>query len=266
MVVSPKLTPSQNKLLLASGVKSLYQLVTYMPFRYDIIAPYGTQLLDSEDVKIKHFLHGTLVGVQTRYMGKRKYLVLTIESEMRTVTGYMFTVARFTIKSLVVGQQYYFVLAKQGGYVVVEKSTKTNIMGLVEGQNTILPVYSKLGLANSAFLQGAYRRLDRSDMALDLRGLVSSNNKIIPETLDLIQVHRPQNIEIFWSTKKELLALSVYLKLVTKKYHEDHKVVMSAPAPSIVPELVSELKSNFPFDLSDTQNNAIDELVSRVSS
>jgi RecG-like helicase len=247
------LTPLQITKLSENGITTLYQLITYLPYRVSYIKPLG-QLIDHNDSTSQYLATGTIIDY-TIMGGQRAKIRISIETqEMGRLIAYSFVPIRFLITTLKEPGIKYIVLSKSGDFWTVESIRKTNL--LADTDLLVIPHYHKLGKLNSAFLRSVFDRLHSSSFVLNLTGLVPASLNI-PTALSLLPLHRPDNLKLYTQTLQDYRIFEAFLSLATIRYFGLSQQNAIGKESHISDTIVERVIVSHPYQLSVSQQKLI---------
>ncbi len=268
-----RFTPLQLQKLQKAGIRTLFDLLTFFPLGVFFVVPMD-QNAKEQSLDVKYLDQANLETVTPR-QGKQKFLVLQWRSQItnQTYQTYFFSVASFTTKALQPGKEFQLLLTNRNGFWNLERfaefSGKTTTDHFKLGQSPIqkhLEVYyPKLGFLAGSYVKTLHARLFGSDYQLNLQGLVPPENDLIPQTIDLSQIHRPLSLETYKTTLDQWTSLQVYLKLALVKYLNQQSRQEVGRATVLDVEFLKQTAEKLPFSLSLSQKQAVWDILQGLS-
>jgi len=272
LALSDKLTSKQVQTLAKISITTPFELITFFP--RDVIQVqsfFDFQLQFQPDYRERFVYTGVLENIDQR-RGKRPFLVLHFSGQ-KSLSAYLFTVARYTLSSLKPGQQYQLLLSFRNGFWTVEKylafQPNKQSFGFQLGKmdphaSALLPVYSKVGVVQPGFFPLIHRRLQPQDYVLDFRGLVPPSQDILPEILNTARIHHPSSVADFEQAVRQWISLKVFLRLLVLDYVNGTQTQSYARAGQLPLSFLKDISSSLPFPLSQSQKAAIWGIVQDV--
>lgn len=258
-VLTKRLGPKTALELDTLGITNLYQLITYFPINLAEIKPLDNGPFSS---KIKYIANLKLINFQLK-KSNRPFFLLEFESGFNNLTCYYFTTAKYVFNQLQIGQNYQVILSYKSPFWNVDRLAVLQdfvsdkfILGKAELKPWLLPVYQRiLGFTSNKFIT-LHQRLDTSDYQLNLTGLIPEN-KLIPNSLSLAGIHRPQSIHHFLETKKQYLIFRVFLQEISFRFIDQNQQQKLALAGTLEPDFLKNLTELIPYDLTNSQKTTI---------
>lgn len=259
------LTKARVSRLQSIGIGSIYDLLTYFPRKLQFISPLQHTYLHRQEEK-QYFFTGILNNIEQR-RGKKPFLVLTLNGKFN-FTGYYFVASRFIYQKLKIGASYQVLVNQKNNlWTIVNLSdskseTEPNhfILGKAVEKDYLSPVYPKSKSLTSAYFLAIHRQIPSQLYNINLSGLIPQNN-IIPQTINLYDIHHPTNIQSHNDTRAQWLALQVFLKLSLIKYWNIETKKTFTRAASIDNQFIHELIESLPYTLSPTQYTTTMDLI-----
>ena len=264
-----KFTPLQSQKLVAAGFENLYNLITYLPFDLAKIRPLEN-IYNLPQEGILYLYSGKLTNITHRTGGKH-FLILDFEGQF-SLRAYMFSVANYTLKALQIGQNYQLLVVFQGGFWNVEKfaiksnpkESKLFTLGQALEREYLLPKYIKRGELRSSDFQALHRRLGSADYVLNLEGLVPQNS-LLPQTISLEGIHKPQSMEKYEQAPHQWISLKVFLRLSLLRYMDRVSSQSVAPSGNLDLKFLQKLTKKLPFELSLTQKTVVWDILQEIT-
>jgi RecG-like helicase len=255
-----RMSVDQAHKLESVGIRTIYDLIVYFPYKLDKIIP--LEDFKQHPYHVLFLAHAQLVTVR-RKPGKQPILILELETKIGLITAYVFSVATFTLASLTIGTEYQFIMSQKNGFWSVEKfaqlSKKESIyfhLGRSPVRSYIIPRYSKIGPLQSSFFETVHRQLKPSDYILNINGLVPDQS-IIPQLIDMSRIHHPSSHDEYDITYRDFLALKVFLRLTLMRYNEYISKKEYARPTELDKEYLQQVTKKLPYSLSQSQKIAI---------
>ncbi len=268
-VLGERLSNKQLAKLKTVGIHTLYNLITYLPsgiYRVRPLSKFDRQATDNPK-----YLDQAVLQSVTPKQGRRRFLLLQWRSQITnwTYQTYFFSLTKFTLKSLRVGETYQLLLVYQNHFWNLEKyslykATTLTEQRLVLGASVIKDYvdvyYSQLGGLKSDFFKSVHRKLLTSDYILNLTGLVLPN-EIFPEIINLEKVHKPTSYEDYKTTLDQWISFQVYLKIATNRFLSQQTQQQFGLATNLDLNFLRSMSQALPFKLSESQKLAIWQLL-----
>lgn len=261
-----RFTQKQISRLKSVGFSSIYDLVTYLPLGLNKVVP--IEKFSTNLDKVKYLADVVLVNIERR--PKRRFLILDFEHTHK-LRCYFFSVANYTLKNLKIGTKYQVLLSYKNGFWTLEKfavlaGEKTNkfILGKAARQEYLDAYYSKSASLNSNYFKAMFKRLERSDFVLNLKGLVPKKSQFIPQIIDLYNVHFPSSCSSYNETVNQWLSLKVFLKISLMSYLDMIKDDKLATRSNLDLDYLKHIVSKVPFELSVSQKKSIWDILQDV--
>jgi len=283
ITLKDRFTQNQIDKLSKIGITTPFQFVTCFPNSVQKILPFSSfkpQFLPNPQDR---FLHTAVLHQIERRSGRRPFFILHfLDPQTRQmVRAYLFTIASYTAKQLIIGSTYQVLLAFRNNFLNVEKyalyqqndqsgynqnhNQNYFLLGKINpNSSAILPVYSQVGFLNSNYFLSLHKRLKPEDYLLDLRGLVEKGQDFFPEILDTAGIHRPKNLQDFEKNLRYWISFKVYLRLQLMNYlNAQSKLHLAKTGTFLLSDLVKMVNS-LPFTLSPSQKTTTWDLIQQV--
>ncbi|NJL96617.1 hypothetical protein HC864_02240 [Candidatus Gracilibacteria bacterium] len=216
------LTSAQTKKLQESGFFSLYDFITYFPFRIQKIVPFGIESLDSQEI----FLWTAKLKRISYKKNKNQFLVLDFQDGRRSIQLYLFSVANFTLKILKVEKTFQLLLKKKDNFWSLLRYSEYRpedlcdrfILGRAENKIYLQPVYKKLKKLKSLDFLSVHNKLPDYIYKINLEGLIPKN-RILSQSINLKPIHKPSSLYENKSSIKNWITLQTYLKIINYKLY-----------------------------------------------
>ncbi len=241
----------------------LYKLITYLPFRLEVISP---------DIKSENgliFLTGQVKTITNK--GKFQVIEFKDSSLLYPVTIYDFGKKLSYLKSFNNNKQYQVLLTKSTSYYnlqeISEFSTPSDDfeLGRLKRQNYYRPVYIQLNYTiRTKQLNKIFNLIPREAMILNLKGLIPDNN-VIPQLLDMNLIHRPKNVEEFNNGIRNWNNFQAFLNMVFLNKLNQYERKTGAYLPSYPDNFIDEFQKNLNISLSTSQLTAIENILSNIT-
>ncbi len=271
------LSQSQIQKLSQAGIKTQYELITNLPFGVEVILPFGYSegQYISQNLEISFFLTAQLIQFENKKNNFKNYLLFQVKTkDGQMMNIFYFGQVSYVIKDLVVGQIYQFLLKKKGDdgklwssskFVILNQHSSSNefILGKAVDKVYFVPKYSKMGILQSPFFRQVHTQLQDSQYLIPLQDLVPSNS-LVPMTIDLKMIHKPQSIDEFKLGLEIWQCFMAFLRLNLIKFLEqqqESKLVNKSEIDLIfLKKMVEELE----YELSDSQKKATWEILNLI--
>ncbi len=264
-------TQEINKLKTAK-IYSLYDLITFLPSRVIRVLPlrqFSPKIIDRPK-----YLDQAVLQKITHKTSKIKFLVLDWYSQIcnRFYQTYLFSITKFTLKTLQVNKEYQLLLSYQNGFWRLDKyalfTGDTNDQLFKLGKNKIkdyLEVYyPKVNFLQLNFFKSIHNKLSPQDYILNLEGLVPPND-IFPTIIDLQNIHKPTSYNSYKQTLDHWISFQVYLKVAVNHFLSSQISQKQGLASKIDIGFLKNIVTQLPFELSYSQKIAIWELLQNLS-
>jgi RecG-like helicase len=277
----PNLSASQLQKLSQVGIKTLYELITFLPFGLEVMVPYGSSdnlfgqniAKDSKvkELEIGYFLEAELVSIEQR-QSSRSFSVLRVHNqEYGDLNLYFFGTSAYVMRDLVVGATYQFLLKKKGDFWSASKFVVASneviethfVLGKASTKVYYLPKYHKTGILQSAFFRQVFSQLRSSNFLINLDGMFPQND-VLPIVIDLAHVHRPQSPQQFMATVELWNTFLAFLRLSLVKYLESQSEQILVDSTEVDLEFLKLLVGSLPYDLSDSQKSTTWQILEMV--
>jgi RecG-like helicase len=264
-----RFTPLQQQKLSSAGFENLYSLITYLPFDLAKIRPLqNTFNLPQEGVL--YLYSGKLTNITHRKGGKY-FLILDFEGKF-SLRCYLFSVAKYTLKALQIGQDYQILVVYRGGFWNLEKFANQNavkqsknfVLGQAAEQEYLLPKYTKIGELRNGDFQALHRRLASNDYLLNLTGLVPINS-FLPQFINLESIHKPTSIQSYEQTLHQWVSFKVFLRLSLLKYMDRASSQSVSWSGKLDLDFLKRISTKLPFKLSDTQKTVVWDILQEIT-
>jgi RecG-like helicase len=262
-------TKAQITRLNEAGISNLYNLITYFPFRLQIILPYNKF---SKDSSCQYLFTGTLVNIEFRKVGKGYFLIDLIGEMGGRVQGYLFQNNSYIWAELKTGLkfQWIFQISAKGFLNILKWSVFKGVqsgsffsLGSASEIPWLVPVYSKIGQLTSAKINTIHQKIYPADYILNLEGLVLEN-KYFSSHLDLSQIHKPSSQESFTKTMHKWIAFKLFLRMTTYKQIKLNNQILMGKKSSINLDTLKLINSSIPFELTLSQKNTVWNILKQV--
>lgn len=268
-LLTDRLTLEQSRKLNLAGFKSIYDIITYLPFDLQNIKPLKNTHTQPNSDTI-YLWSGKLVNI-THRRGGQQFLVLDFEGT-QPLKAYLFSIAKYTMASLILNKKYQLLLIYRKGFWSIDKFALQQenlishpfILGKMNAKDYTLPKYSKIGPLHSGYFNQIHKRLKHQDYILNLKGLLPEND-IIPESLDLSKIHYPHNLMEYEQTLHSWIALKVFLRMSLDKFVSLNSANKCARSGNLNIDFLKHLSSTLPFKLSPTQKTTIWDILQEIT-
>jgi RecG-like helicase len=241
----------------------LYKLLTYLPFRLEVISPN----LKSEEGLI--FLTGTVSNIVNK--GKFQTFEFKDHNLLYPVNVYDFGKKLTYLKNFNPTSQYQILITKSTTYYNLQEiATLTTLsdnyeLGSLKRKDYYKPVYTQLAFnLRSKQLNKIYASLPSQAMILDLNGLVPVN-ELIPLQLDMSRIHKPRSIEEYNDGLRDWNNFQAFLNLVFLNNLNIYEKKSGAILNKYPIGFVDEFQKNLNINLSSSQTTAIEEILNNIT-
>ena len=240
----------------------LYKLITYIPFRLETISPFLNEEASS------YFISGTIGAILNK--GKHSTVEI-ITKHNKTVILYDFAKKTTYFKSIH-GTQYQILFIKNNNYLtIVDIAQKSGIesetfeLGKLSNKIYYRPVYSQLNYQiRSKQINKIITSLPSHLFKLNLIGLVPENN-LIPQLLDLENIHKPTSLESFNQGINSWNNFQAYLNLVFLSNLNQTIITKETLITKLDKTLIDEYQEKLNIKLSNSQTLAINKILSNIT-
>ena len=258
--------------LTEAGFNSLYDLVTYFPFRLQNLIPFTSQHKQSNEGSFQYLFTAEIIHIEFRKVGAGYFLVSLLGGNGQRAEAYLFQNHNYIWSELKVGLTFQWILqisAKNFLNILKWSSfkgyqdNKFFVLGQAKMQNWLAPVYSKKATLTSSKIYLLHQKLNNHDYILNLEGLVPSN-QFFPSQLDLSQIHKPESIEAYRKAKTDWITFKLFLKMATYKQIKLSSDVLIAKKANIKLKNVKLINNSIPFALTASQKTTIWDILNRI--
>ncbi len=270
--LAKKLSTQEINKLKTAKIYSLYDLITFLPSGMIRVLPFYQ--FSPKTTDRPKYLDQAILQKITHKTSKKKFLVLDWHSQTcnRFYQTYLFSITKFTLKTLQVNKEYQLLLSYRNGFWGLDKyalfAGDTNDQVLKLGKSKIkdyLEVYyPQVGFLKSNFFKSVHNKLSPQDYVLNLEGLVPPND-IFPTIIDLQNIHKPTNYDSYKQTLDYWISFQVYLKVAVNHFLSSQVNQKQGLASQIEIDFLKSIVKQLPFELSYSQKVAIWELLQSLS-
>ena len=265
----PEVSKNQQDKLNTIGIRSLYDLITFLPMDFVPILPFE-EFGNNPEPRTKYLLQAELIHVDSRKGSFKPYFYLTLQFENRRIFAYYFASSSWTMKSLEVGKEFQLLLVQSNGFWQVEKMVGAKsfvsnnfALGSAAMDSHLLCRYHKRGIFMSQFFEQIHSQLLPQSYLLNLEGLVPDNN-IIPMVLNLNLIHHPQSSSEYQKGAQNWVAFKLFLKVSLVQYLESEKEQKLARAGLLDRNFLESIVTKLPFELSESQLKTTNEVLAEI--
>jgi RecG-like helicase len=266
------LSKSQIQKLASIGLNDLYSILTYLPYSIEEVqsleSSFGFGQDSNETQKLSW--QAELTKIEKKQGANKSYYLLEFQKDNRRINCFYFTNASFLTQLLQLNQIYDLKISQKKNYFTIEKLKLLKPEELVDtkeqiktNQTKIQVKYSQSGILKSPFFEQIHRQIPDQAYLLNLNGLLPESN-LIPQIIDLKKMHKPLTQTEFWETKKQWIALQVFLKIATMRYLSLSEKQKMARGSHLDLEFLKSITNNLPFELSPTQKSTIWDILQEV--
>ncbi len=262
------ITPSLKKKLNTANLINLYDIITYLPFRLQKIEPFSNFNTNSETT---YLYTGKLTNISHR-KSSRPFLVLDFTGSTN-LTAYLFSIAKFTMATLKVGQEYQLLVTQKDNlwsikryspYVENKIKHDSFTLGKAQQSDYLVPVYKKIGEMKHADFNKLHKILPENSYNLNLEGILPKNS-ILPTTINIKSIHKPSSLKDFNNGLSQWISLKAFLKICTISYKEYINNNKQAKISKFDREYLNNLTKTLNYKLSTTQISTIKDLVGEIT-
>ncbi|MEI6728997.1 MAG: hypothetical protein WCK98_05120 [bacterium] len=264
---NPYFTPNQREKLAQAGFQNMYDFVTYLPYKLDEIEPFSGK----SESKKKYIWQARLVKFELRKRN-RPFFFLEFSDGTKHLQAYYFVTASYVYSLLKADQEFQILFSLQNGLAVVQRLAKVTdsqsidrlVLGKAIIQKYTIPRYLKVGQMTNQYFVSMHQRLPDSVYKLDLEGLFKPNS-LLPNILNLKQIHAPDNSNTYFETKKQWTSLNVYLRLNLINYLNYQSSQKQSIQAKMDLDFLKNFTSKLDFELTLSQKNSIWEILQEVT-
>ena len=169
-------------------------------------------------------------------------------------------------------QEFQILFSLQNGLAVVQRLAKVSdsqtsnklVLGKAIIQKYAIPRYLKVGQMTNQYFVSMHQRLPDSVYKLDLDGLFKPNS-LLPNILNLKQIHSPDNPNAYFESKKQWTSLNVYLRLNLINFLNFQASQKQSIQAKLDLDFLKSFTSNLDFELTVSQKNSIWEILREVT-
>lgn len=264
-----RLTPKQIEKLSGAGFSSLYQVVTFLPFKLQQVVPLTASHLDM-DAEQLYIWEAKLLRM-VRKTGKRSFYQLYLDDGQVELLVYYFAQTALASKILQIGDRYQLLLVYRKGFRTVRRLAKVSpnqsshfVLGKSDLSHQYIPVYPKQGVLTDGVWQQIHRRLQPRDYVLDLRGLVPTA-LLGGQILNLYPIHHPKNLGEYDLAKVQWLKFQVFLRSAFRSHLDRLAAADMAELSVLDIDFLREFTAGLPFELTVSQKRAVWDLLVGMS-
>ena len=165
-------------------------------------------------------------------------------------------------------------MSKKGDFWTIEKlkiadnkisnSDQNNNESKPISKSKIQAKYSQRGILKSAFWEQIHRQIPPQAYILNLQNLVPINS-IIPQSINLLGIHKPQEKQEYYNTLNQWTAYQVFLKMSLIRYLDNQKQSKIARSANLDIDFLKKLSGTLPFELSTSQKQTIWDILQEIS-
>jgi ATP-dependent DNA helicase RecG len=266
-LLKSRLTPLQYTKVTKVGVQTMYDLITYLPFRLEEIEPFTSS--QNADHNKKYLLNGFIASSEIVFKS-RKYFRINISGDY-DISVLFFSYAPYLITLLNSPNEFQFLLQFQNGFWVIDKliekkpnPSKDFILGRAEMRKYLVPRYLKNRDLTNTLLKNIHTRLHDSDYLLSLENLVPPN-KIIPNIINLKAIHKPTSYQDYTAAIQQYTSLKVFLRLALINYINQINKTKTGKLSKLDASYLKKISAILPYQLSPTQKTTTWELLQKIS-
>ncbi len=263
----PLIGPKYEKILNEMEIYSVADLLYYAPYRYDdystISSIQATKVGDSVTVQ------GTILKITNIYTKYGKRLTLAKICDATGELDVIWFNQHYLTKTLKQNDTYYF-----GGKIQLFSNKKTLISPTYESVkedtlNTgrLVPIYSESKNIKSKWLRTRINDIitilaNTNELAEYLPKKILKNNNLTDISQAISNIHFPDTYEDASNAKKRLAFDEILFELIKiQKLKEDQKSINGVKiTKKSFEDKIDTLTSSLPFTLTDSQQNAINEI------
>ena len=266
-LLKSRLTPLQTTKLDKIGIRSMYDLITTFPFKLEQIQPYPTSQVNPNQ---KYILNGFIQRFEIVNRG-RKYLKIEISGEF-SLQLYLFNTAPYILKLLHTESEFQFIISNKNNFLSIEKMAIKNglvgsgfVLGKAQIKSHIVPKYLRNLAVTDTTFKSIHSRLLPENYILNLAGLIPENNQLIPQKINLFDIHHPSDTDIYFKTLQQYTTLKVFLRKTVLKRIELISKEKYGTLTKLDQGYLKQLSEGLPYTLSMTQKNTIWDILGDLS-
>ncbi len=288
---------NQIQKLAQANIHSLYDLITFLPFDLENIAPIDSffdsntfntgfntnldinQTSDKPNSKTKYLFQGVLTDLQIRSSAiGQSYLYLSLKSTVNSssanhlVQCYYFASSQYTAKSLKIGLEYQIILINNGNLWSVDKlalKTETQSNNQINSKTQDNFKLGNATIQNYLLPKYPKRGVFMSQFFAQIHSQLPEvcyqldltgfvpTNAFLPNKINLFGIHHPKISADYFAALQNWTALGVFKKLALMKCLDQQKEQKYAKSSQLDIDFLKQLSGNLPFDLSISQKTAI---------
>jgi len=262
----PKVGPKYEFLLSKLGIFTVKDLLYHVPFRYDDFS----KIKKISELKANELatVDARLISINNIFTRNRKRLTKAILQDETGKAEAMWFNMHYLTKSLEIGERYRFTgKTEASGSKIMLLAPSQQKINLQELPGEILGVYPETEGVNSKFLRDKVKFVlenTQIEEFLPTQILDKYNFKNLKDTLE--EIHFPKSIQTSENFLKRLEFEEIFLELLKV---EDRKLKwgekLNSHPLNFFPEKIDEIKRNLPFQLTATQEKAINEIFSDLN-
>lgn len=258
-------TPKQLADLASAGITTLYQLVTYFPFRVETIHPMTSIIEDNQ----LYICEGIIQSIHQK--SHSSPLVIEINVDARVIMLYYFGRGEFVRKSLHIGHMYQFLCIKKNSFLNVRRFSQKReplldesfVLGRSQIKHIIQPVYERSKQLSNTLLQQIHRKIPRSGYILDVTGLLP--HELLGDNIDLFFIHHPQSVSSWFSAKQKWNTMHVFLNTMLIRYIQKENNTKKGIISTLDISTLRSITKTLPYSLSNSQKLAIWEILQDIA-
>lgn len=261
MDLQNKVTPKQWQAIQSAGITSLYDLITFLPFKLTVIH----WVQKGEDLQQAH---NNLIQTSAQVMeysflgGRQRGVRITLYSQaLGRILAFCFLPPRFIMRYLKSEILHRVTLRYTNGFWTILAFGTYHPHP--QQENQLLPVYHKKNALDSKVMKAVIKRLSPQDFILNLQGLLP-NTLGIPMLLSLENAHRPTSETLFHKTVSAWNEVQAFLQLAQLRFFSMQQLQSRARPSGITSEILAQVLHSHAYPLSKTQTEVIQTCIYRI--
>ncbi|MGL4757961.1 MAG: hypothetical protein ACRCXZ_01385 [Patescibacteria group bacterium] len=240
----------------------LYKLITYLPFRLEVISPFFDKEANS------FFVTGVLIDIND----KGKFSVLTIQTRKGNQMSFYDFGKKSLYQKLRLQSTYQVLFTKKDNYNSVQEiaifeglTTPQYELGKLENKIYYRPVYNLINYQiRSKQINKIISNLPSSIFRLNLEGLVPPN-QLIPQILDLEPIHKPDSLENYNQAVRNWNNFQAFLNLVFLQNMNIEIVDENTKINPMTKGIIDEYENKLNIELSKSQKSVIKNILKNIT-
>jgi RecG-like helicase len=264
------LTEREKIILEKIGFESLYDVITFLPNKLEVIEPMEIGFFEPKKADY-YIFNGVLRQVNLKKKNK-VFFELIFDSQIGEIKLLWFGTVKLSQVMFEIGQKYQVLSSFQKNFYklnrisVLKEKINDNyfVLGKSEIKTRFITRYPTLKNNSNGFFKIIFNKIPRNLFILDLQNLVP-NNKIIKSPMDLYNLHFPEDHNQYINSFHQFVAFKLFLKLSLRSYYNFESTQNISIKSELNKDFLTDLSQQLPFDLNITQKNAIWSIIKDFS-